>query len=288
MDLKRELEIAKRAAFIAGEKILEVYKSGNFQVEFKEKGSPVGLADRLSNVEICKILHKEFPDYGIISEEKVEEKVLEEIPTLSNVLGKMGNFKFSWIIDPLDGTKYFIERKDTFGIHIGLVHKGKAVLGINYYPLKKIVYFAIKGKGSYLQKGKRGVKRICTSKIADLSKFKIVTDKKIPFYLKELIKEKKLPRPFRINGTGIKICKIAEGIADLYTCLEQKTTSGVCIWDICSCSIILEEAGGKITDLYGEPINFFQEHPELRRGAIASNGRISHKEISIFIENYVI
>ncbi len=289
MNLKKELEVAKRAAFAAGKKILEVYNSEDFQVRFKDEKeeAPVALADRLSNIELCRILHTEFPEYGILSEEVLEENVLEELPSLKDALENWRGREFSWIIDPLDGTKYFVKKSGKFGVQIGLVHKGKPVLGVNYYPVEKLLYFATKGKGTFLQKEGETLKKLSTSSRANFQELIIVSSKKIPENLENLIKNENLPEPLRVDGAGLKICKIAEGEGDLYILIKQTSPTGVSIWDICSCASILEEAGGKITDLYGEPINFFQEHPELRRGAIASNGRISHKEISKFIEKYI-
>ncbi len=274
MNLEKQLEAAKTAARIASEKILKVYDSGDFKVEFKGVNDPVGIADKLSNIAICNHLNREFPDYGIVTEESVAKEDIESGNNrLEESLKLWREKEFCWVIDPLDGTKDFIKKTGEFGIHIGLLHQDAPVLGLNCYPTKDTIYFAIKGEGAFRQTA-TDTKRISTSDRHELQSMRMFTSRTTPEVdVTELIKLMGIKDEMIIGSTGLKFCKISEGSGELY--IIARKSFGV--WDACSGQVILNEAGGVVTDCYGNPINY-RGKPKLENGLVMSNGK-NHEEV---------
>jgi len=136
MKLSQNLKLAINASLLAGKKIIEVYNSDDFNLDYKEDNSPLTLADMSSNKIIGNILSTS--NIPILSEE-------------GNIIDyqKRKDLKNIWIVDPLDGTKEFIKRNGEFTVNIALIHEGKPVLGVIYVPVKENLYFALDGIGSY-------------------------------------------------------------------------------------------------------------------------------------------
>ena len=135
--LKDLLPEVVRIAKQAGEKIMEVYEAG-FEIETKADESPVTTADLAANDIIEKELNKLLPLFPILSEES-ENVSFEEREKRETY----------WLVDPLDGTKEFIKRHDSFTVNIALIHKNKSILGVIYAPALGMSYYACKGHGSY-------------------------------------------------------------------------------------------------------------------------------------------
>ena len=131
MDYSQELSVAIKAARRASKKILEYYYKG-FNVKYKADKSEVTSADLASEKIIKETLQKYFPDYGMLSEESVDDK---------NRLEK----DFCWIVDPLDGTRDFVSKTGNFAVNIALSYKNEIVLGVIAVPSKDIIYYATKG-----------------------------------------------------------------------------------------------------------------------------------------------
>jgi 3'(2'), 5'-bisphosphate nucleotidase len=281
MQLRTELAVAKEAAHAAGEKIMELYKSEDIQVDMKEGNSPVTLADTRANGEICKRLHTAFPDYGIISEEEITEASLPN--SFLNAMLKEKACEYTWIIDPLDGTREFINHTDDFGVHIGLTHQGTPVLGVNYYPVSETYYFGVHHQGAYKQT-KDSTNALCVSEKDSLEEMTLVMNKFKPHTsLKKILADLNVKDVVIIGSLGLKICNVAEGVADLHS-ISVRTQCQ--IWDSCSPQVILEEAGGKLTDLYGQPIAYDAESTtRLTKGMFASNGK-QHDRILEVLQKY--
>ena len=125
-------------AIEAGIKIMEIYNTSNFQVEYKEDDSPLTLADTASNAILNARLAVLTPHIPIISEEN------EEIP-----YAVRKDFEYCWLLDPLDGTKEFVACNGDFAVNVALIHHGEPILGIIYVPVFDIIYYAIKNEGSF-------------------------------------------------------------------------------------------------------------------------------------------
>jgi 3'(2'), 5'-bisphosphate nucleotidase len=283
MTYEKEMEAAIAAAFRAGKKILEVYDTNDFQVEFKSDDQPVSLADKLSNVELCNFLHTAFPTYGILTEEGVESTADQKLEnSLRKLYQEWKTCEFAWVIDPLDGTKDFIKRTGEFGIHIGLIKNDQPILGVNYYPVTNMIYKAIKGEGAYKNCGNQD-QRICVREVQNLKDMMIVGSASSPNpKLQEFTREQQWNEPLKIGSLGLKLCLIAEGSADLYILLDNKAK----LWDVCSPQVILEEAGGKITDLNCKPLNYSSGKTNFETGIIATNGKI-HEPVIKLLQGYL-
>ena len=136
MKLSQNLKLAIEASIKAGKKILEIYTSDDFIVEYKSDESPLTLADKSSD-EIIKNALK-VSNIPILSEE-------------GNVLdyNKRQNLEKLWIVDPLDGTKEFIKKNDEFTVNIALIENRRPTLGVIYAPALKVLYFSEEKFGSY-------------------------------------------------------------------------------------------------------------------------------------------
>lgn len=249
--LKDVIEIAKRA----GDKTLKIYKK-DYKVYKKEDGSPVTEADLASGKVILSGLKKY--NYPILTEEKKDDKSRLKSKTL-------------WIVDPLDGTNDFLDKTGQFSIMIGLVRNKKPVLGVIYQPTEQKLYFAQKEKGAFLKEKNNSAKRLNVSDINQLPKTRFVVSRThFSKKVKNFLQKNNIKNTTKVGSIGIKIGLLTESKADAYITFTNKT----CQWDSCAPQIILEQAGGKMTDLTGK--NFSYNRPELKNlnGIIASNGKI--------------
>ena len=151
MNLDKELKVAKEISLLAGKKIAEIY-SESFDVYFKDDKTPLTKADLEANKIIIKRLKKEFPSYDIISEE--DDKISEL------------KSEFCFIIDPLDGTKEFVNKNDEFTVNIALAYKGNIILGVVYAPILNELYYATKESGAFFEQGEL-IKKISVSNRID-------------------------------------------------------------------------------------------------------------------------
>src|SRR5438132_4186244 len=138
---KRELRLAVDLAREAGAAVLDLYE-GPLDIEQKydlDRREPVTQADRLANDLIVHAIRREFPDDGILAEESVDT---------ARRLTK----RRVWMIDPLDGTNGFIDGNGDFAVQIGLAEEGQAVVGVVYQPLTRVLYRAVRGQGSWIER----------------------------------------------------------------------------------------------------------------------------------------
>jgi myo-inositol-1(or 4)-monophosphatase len=247
---KKELKIAKEAALNAGKILKKLWKS-DYEINNKSDNSPVTIADLESEKEIIKIIKKSFPEDNIISEE-------------NSIKSKSDR---TWLIDPLDGTINFIEGNKEFCICISFLDKENLVIGVVYAPIQNKFYFASKNNGAYLNNNK-----IKVSKKKTLKDSTIVLSKHIGGE-NEIVK--KFSNTIKLGSSALRNCLIAEGKAEahIYSILKKSRLNS---WDISASDLILQEAGGKITDLKGNEINY--ANIKLNKGIISSNGFI-HKQL---------
>lgn len=244
------LPVAISAAIRGGKKILEVYQSGAFDVQLKTDNTPVTLADRLSHSTIKKILDN--TNLPFLSEEGKETPYIER-----------KKWELFWLVDPLDGTKEFIGRNGEFTVNIALIRKKEPVLGIIYAPVQKILYFGMENTGSYkvdlgvlsqypdnidgwLNEGKKlpVVKRKEYLRIVG-SRSHMNTETKN--FIKE-IKKQYGRVEFVTKGSSLKLCMVAEGLANLYPRLGPTME-----WDTAAGHAIAKFAGCSVT-VYGKDI----------------------------------
>lgn len=208
-----ELELAIGAALKAGEAIMEIYNSEDFEVELKSDDSPLTKADKAAHEIIVSCLASS--SLPILSEEG------SNIP-----FAERKNWDRFWMVDPIDGTKEFIKRNGEFTVNIALIENQKPVLGVVYAPALKDLYFAEEGIGSFKMEDIISIEDTHNSKPIDLSKstypeiFTLVVSKshmndQTQQFVDE--KEKEFGEIATASfGSSLKICKVAEGSAHCY------------------------------------------------------------------------
>lgn len=261
---EKELEIAQAIARKAGALILEYYAK---EIIAEEKlgvdnfYEPVTEADRMASRLIVDGLSEAFPDDAVLSEEEKDDPLAR--------LTK----RRAWIIDPIDGTAGFVQKDGDFAVHIGLAEDGAPVAGIVYLPNYDVMYFASKGGGSFAVRDGETT-QLAVSKKDRFAQMKLaVTRHHWSNRMNRVIKEFGFSNTCRRGSVGLKIGLIAEGKCDIYIHLSPRTK----LWDICAPQIILEEAGGKLTDIYGSKAQYDIEDLQNHNGILASNG-VAHDE----------
>lgn len=247
----KELKTAIRAAR-ASEKIALKYFNIDKGIKIKKDKSPVTIADEKIQEKIIKILKKQFPDDGILGEEQNTDN---------------RSTKRIWIIDPIDGTADYINNLPEFAICIALVNNEDLVLGVVFAPILKKLYYSVKGEGAFLNG-----KKIQVSCINDLRNATITLTRHANSTKKEIINlfgKKKI-----IGSEALRICYIAEGIAEAHIYTKKGDTSSIFLWDVAAAEIILREASGTITNLESKKINYNSINPRIINGLLATNAEI--------------
>ena len=258
MNDKLALMTSIHAAIEAGDAILQVYHSANFQVEEKSDRSPLTLADRRSHDVIMK--HLSAFAIPILSEEG--QSVSYE---------KRKNWDRFWLIDPLDGTKEFIKKNGEFTVNIAMIRDHKPVAGVIFVPDRDILYFASDKIGSYRtdfslisdlvnsqrldETGSSQIEETLTGIINQSVKLPVDDSTDRPFAiagsrshstpeLEAFVEEKRREYgevEFISAGSSLKLCLVAEGRADIYP-----RTGPTMEWDTAAGQAIVENAGGKV------------------------------------------
>ena len=245
--MNSDLSIAKTAAIEAGGIILNYYKA---DYEIKDKGyhNPVTTADNAADTRLKEILMVARPNYGWLSEETVDSP---ERLTKDRV----------WIVDPLDGTKEFIEGVPHFVVSVALVENGNPIVGVLYNPVTAETFTAAKGEGAELN----GEKIQCATK-DNVGNMVILNSRSET--------RRGLWAPYdgtfgelrAIGSVAYKLGLTAAGQADIFASLRPKNE-----WDICAGNCIINEAGGKLIDLNGNRVVFNREKTLIEPGLIAGD-----------------
>ncbi len=250
MNLNKEKLTALKAAKQAGKVLLHHYGKKE-AVKIKSNKTLVSSADLEANKAVISIIKKNFPGHSILSEETGFEDNKSD---------------FKWVIDPLDGTHNFLHRIPIFGTSIALEYKNEVVLGILHFPVLCIAAVAEKGKGAFLNGKKIRVsdkKNLNHSFI--LFEYAYANRKEKIDFLKKLVHKTIDIRNF---GSAIyDLLLLACGKCDGFVILSTHE------WDIAAGFLLVEEAGGKATDLKGKPYNLHENK------FVVSNRRIHDKLI---------
>jgi 3'(2'), 5'-bisphosphate nucleotidase len=204
IDIRYLLDIAHAA----GAEIMKVYAK-DFTVDYKDDKSPLTEADRLSNKVIIDSLLTRYPGSNVISEEN------KQLP-----YEERKDWHTLWLIDPLDGTKEFIKKNGEFTVNIALIEDGVPTFGVVYAPVPDILYYGIKGEGSFkIEKGV-SVRIHHSTSYLDKETVRVVasrshmSDETLAFVSDIEKSGKKVD--FLSIGSSLKLCLVAEGAADVY------------------------------------------------------------------------
>jgi len=226
------------------------------RIEFKGAINLVTEVDRRCEQRIVEIITKALPEHNILT----EETPMPELPS-----------PYRWIIDPLDGTTNYAHGYPCFCTSIALELEGKIVLGAIYDPLLDELFTAQKGKGAFLNG-----ERIAVSATDRLTNALICTG--FPYDLREstvnnldhfnnLIMEARAIR--RDGSAALDLCYVAAGRFDGFWELKLQP------WDVAAGKLLVEEAGGTVTDFRGDPLDIYGQQ------LLASNGRIHEEMIRV-------
>jgi len=263
--LQNELETAIYTALLAGKTILKHYAS-EFEAEEKigadNFSEPVTIADREASRIIVDRLAEAFPDDGILSEEEIDDVELRiSKPRV-------------WIIDPIDGTAGFVKKDGDFGVQIGLAEEGVPVLGVVYLPFHDRLSYTVKGEGSFTVNLGEPI-RMTTSDVRSLSEMTLAMSRNHPSSrMARVIEHFGFAEIIRRGSVGLKIGLIADRTCDIYLHPGPRTK----LWDTCAPQIILEEAGGRFTDIFGNDIRYDRAELQNHNGILATNGA-AHESI---------
>lgn len=260
----RELSVAIDLAREAGAAILEHYE-GPLHIEEKNYDDdlePVTQADKLANDLIVTRLKAEFPNDGILAEESIDT---------AHRLDKSR----VWMVDPLDGTNGFIDGNGDFAVQIGLAEEGECVVGVVYQPLTGVLYRAVLGQGTWIERPDFEPQRAAVSAQRLIPAMRLAASRshRSP-RMNRVVSQLGFKEEVRRGSVGIKIGLIVEQQCDVYIHLSPRTKQ----WDTCAPQLILTEARGELTDLFGAPLRYNVADVQNRNGLVASNAA-SHEMI---------
>jgi myo-inositol-1(or 4)-monophosphatase len=248
------IKVAKEAAYAAGKILTKHFKKlPKDAVREKQTNDYLSFVDETSEKTIISIIHKNFPDHSILAEEGGASELSDD---------------YRWIIDPLDGTTNYISGLPVFAVSIALQKGDEIILGVVYDPLQDELFWAEKGKGAYINE-----KQIHVSDTDNLSGGLIATG--FPFKAKHLLKPY-LNSFEEIFNTCIGIRRMGAAAIDIAYVAAGRFAGfwelGLSPWDLAAGSVIVKEAGGEISDFWGNPDYMFKNY------LIVSNGKI-HEQL---------
>lgn len=246
----------------AGAAALKQFFEGKFKVSNKEGiNNLVTEADHAAEKSIFNVIREAFPQHYILSEEAGE--IVQDST-------------YKWIIDPIDGTVNFANNIPICAVSIGLEHEGKMIMGAVYNPIMNEYFFAEKGEGARLNDREIFVSMktdVATSCLVTGFPYSYLETENGPLQVFSRLVKKGIPVR-RLGSAALDLCWVAAGRFDGF--YEHKLNA----WDSAAGYLIVEEAGGKVTDLKGNPYNPYQP------GIIATNG-IIHDELVQWVNDEV-
>ncbi len=242
------LQTAIKAARAAAVVLMKDFKKRHVK-HFKTESDFSTEADIGAEKIILKIINEKFPDHNIVTEES------QEIDNSSD---------YTWIIDPLDGTINYATGIPYFCVSIAMAFKGRVMVGVVLNPHDKELFYAERDKGAYLND-----KRIHVSKVSDITRSYIAGPIKVTELIEPIMKVNKIG--YRIFGSSeLDYANVACGRID-----ARLKPSSMKIWDFAAGCLLIEEAGGKITDIEGD--KWTLESKQI----IASNGKLHNKILDL-------
>ncbi len=252
MSYKQYLDVAIMAAK-AAEKIIKSHYGRALSTEYKNDKSPVTVADKEAEIAIKEIVKAHFPDHGFLGEESGTSETMSE---------------YVWIVDPIDGTKNYTRNIPLFATQVALIHRDEVVVGLSLAPELGELVTAYKGGGAYLNG-----KQVHVSDVAKVEEA-YVSFGGLKYFKKHGLENGIIDltsRAYYSRGIGDawSYHLLARGAMDIMIEADTK------IWDICAVSIIVEEAGGKVTDISGNKLS------RNTKSIVATNGKMHDEVLNI-------
>lgn len=256
-ELAELLRIARAAASI----VMEVY-AAPFTVEMKRPGDPVTVADKRANELLCMEIAASFPGEAIVAE--------EDAPRSAEELSSLVQRQRVFFVDPLDGTREFADRRPEFSVMIGAAIDGRAALGVLVLPVTGEALFGdARSPGSAVleaQDGSRSALRV--TDVHEPARARLMVSRsRRPRLVGPLAERLHVAEVIPCGSVGVKVARVAMAAADLYV----HGGGGIQSWDLCGPEAVLAAAGGRVTTLAGEPIDYAGEIVHTK-GFVGSNG----------------
>lgn len=256
LDLRLALDTARRAVRAASAASLRHFRRG-VRVEVKPDRTPVTAADRDSEAAIVRVVRRAFPDHAILGEESGAHP---------------GDAGWRWIVDPIDGTRGFARGGSFWGPLLALEHRGEVVVGAMALPALGQTFWAARGRGAYLQHGRGKPERLHVSRVADWEQATLSVGE-----MRSLLADRAAAVERLVTTAASARC-----YGDLAGCAmvllgraEAWIEAGVKEWDLAPLEVLVEEAGGRFTDLEGRP-TIASGH------CLASNGLVHEHVLAAF------
>lgn len=254
--LEKVIQISKEA----GEIIREGFGT-NFSFEYKSNLSDVVTEiDKESEETIINFIRKEYPNHSVLAEETGQHDYSSD---------------YLWVIDPLDGTSNFAHGLPIFAVSIGVQKNNETICGVVYDIMRDEMYSAEKGGGAF-----RNGQKLSVSSNDDLRKSMLVTgfpydiSENPDFAIERFAAFLKVSRAVRrLGSAAIDMCYVASGVFDGFWEVHLHP------WDVCAGKLLVEEAGGNVTNFTGQEINIFS------RQILATNGKVDSRMIDILRES---
>ncbi|MBV8886866.1 MAG: 3'(2'),5'-bisphosphate nucleotidase CysQ [Chroococcidiopsidaceae cyanobacterium CP_BM_RX_35] len=264
-DLQEILAIARSIGWGASYLLRSYYhgklEDGSLEIQDKPDG-PVTAADLAVNHYILERLQANLgdQDWSYVSEETYQAQA-----------DRQSNQAWVWIIDPLDGTRDFIDKTGEYAVHIALVNAGRPVLAVVAWPEAEKLYYATKGGGAFVET-RNGIQTPLQvsrrDRVEDLTLVVSRTHRGQRF--QALLQQLPCQNQHYVGSIGCKIAQIVEQQADVYISLSGKSAPKD--WDLAAPELILTEAGGQFTHFDGTPLHYNQGDVNQWGGLLASNG----------------
>ena len=235
--LKAVIDIAQQAS----RAIMQIY-AGEFAVENKQDDSPLTQADGEAHRIITAGLQALTPNIPVLSEES---------PASTHEFNTRRHWETLWLVDPLDGTREFINRNGEFTVNIALIHQHRPVLGVVAIPASQTIYTGAVGLGAQRidEHGSRSIRTLQSARSVPI----VVGSRSHRGDSLDALLSRLDPHELCAVGSALKFCRVAEGVADFYPRLGPTSE-----WDTAAGQAVLEAAGGKVIDLHGSPLRYNQ------------------------------
>lgn len=255
------LEFAKEIAFYAGKVMMEYYND-KIAFNYKEDKTIVILVDKKINAYLIEKVKQTYKNHSVSGEEESYNKDMEYV----------------WVCDPLDGTSMYVNHIPVFVFSLALVHNGEPIVGVVYNVNEDKMYSSIKGEGAYCNHVKMSVNNKHLGDLGYKTNVEIFQNDIIDEV--SLIKELKTSSKISSIGSVARSC-MAIATGEFSCDVFPGTKHGNC--DLAASYLIVTEAGGKVTDLYGNE----QRYDTDIKGAIITNG-VSHHQILEIVKKYTV
>ena len=259
--------------------IIDDSNNGSNIITTEINEDPVTLADlKVNELIIRKINEKyQYTNWQILSEENV--KIDSNNPVAKS--------DWLWVLDPLDGTKDFIQGTSNYAMHLALSYKNKPYLGIVLIPEKNELWIS-NGNRVWCEKKDGSVKKTNISKNYIVSEMTLVTSKNHNNQtLKKIIEKIKFKKVVVMGSIGCKVASILRGESDIYISLSLPGKSSPKDWDFAAPEAILRASGGAITNLNNEDLIYNKFNYEQGGIIVASNNKETHRNVCLQIKEII-